>query len=86
VIVREPQEPVEPEPDEPGSPRNPEKPESSRSKKRKITPAEPETVRTGSPVKTGDNTKIGLYLIPVVLSAIAVAGLLTVRRHMRDGK
>lgn len=87
VIVREPQKPEEPEkPEKPGRPGNPEKPESTRSNKKKISPAAPETVRTGTPVRTGDDTKIGLYLLPVVLSAIAVAGLLIARRHMQDGK
>ena len=99
VALTEPGRPG-PEPDEPEKleepdypeltpelPRHPsvkEEPGTKTSGKKTVTPASPETVRSGSRVKTGDDTNIALYLIPAVLAAAAVALLLVARR--RAGK
>ena len=91
VFVREPQKPVQPEepaeplePEKPGNPEKADNPGISRSQRKKVTPASPETVRTGSPVKTGDDTQIALYLLPFLLSAIAVVGIVLVRRRLKN--
>lgn len=87
VFVREPQKPAEPE--KPATPLEPEKqenPETSHSQRKKVKPASPETVRTGAPVKTGDDTKIALYLVSLLLSGVAVAGIVVVKRHLQSSE
>ena len=99
VALTEPETPV-PEPDEPENlevpdypeltpelPRRPavkEEPKTKTTGKKTVTPASPETVRSGSRVKTGDDTNIALYLIPAVLAALALALLFAEKR--RAGK
>lgn len=99
VALTEPEKPA-PEPDEPENlevpdypeltpelPRRPavkEEPETKTSDKKTLVPASPETVRSGSRVKTGDDTNIALYLIPAVLAALALVLLLAAKR--RAGK
>ena len=99
VALTEPETPA-PEPDEPENlevpdypeltpelPRRPavkEEPKTKTTGKKTLTPASPETVRSGSRVKTGDDTNIALYLIPAVLAALALALLLAEKR--RAGK
>ena len=87
VALKEPEEPQEPDkpltpekpekpekPVEPEKPVNPEKPEKVRRKS--VKPASPVPVRSGSAVKTGDDTNPAVYLIPALLSALAIAGIL----------
>ena len=87
MALKEPEEPQEPDkpltpekpekpekPVEPEKPVNPEKPEKVRRKS--VKPASPVPVRSGSAVKTGDDTNPAVYLIPALLSALAIAGIL----------
>ena len=90
VFVREPQSPAEPEkpaaPLEPDKQNNLQKPETSRSQRKTVKPASPETVRSGAPVKTGDDIKLAYYLLPVLLSAIAVAVIAAVKLHLQNSE
>ena len=90
VFVREPQRPAEPEkparPLESRKQENPEKTQTSHSQRKKINPASPETVRTGSPVKTGDDTKTALYLLLLLVSGIAAAGIVLVKKHLKNSE
>ncbi|HAL58212.1 MAG TPA: hypothetical protein DCP64_01720, partial [Sarcina sp.] len=45
--------------------------------------ASPSTVRSSYGAKTGDETNILLFLVPVLISAAAVAGLLFYRKKTR---
>jgi hypothetical protein len=85
VVVKEPQKPREP--DKPVTPENPEKPvepqEPGKVRKKNIAPARPATVRSGSAVMTGDDTKPVIYLIPALVSALAIAGILFAKRRKK---
>ncbi len=85
VTIKEPEKPVEPEepltPEEPQKPAEPEKPQTVRRKT--VTPASPETVPSKAAVKTGDDTNIALYLIPALVSALAIAGILIAKRSKK---
>ena len=94
VLLAEPEKPDTPEepedtpqiPDKPGTVKHPEQPvepdtTKTASAKKNVTPASPETVRSGSPVRTGDDTNIAVYLIPALLAAIASAGILIAKRR-----
>ena len=94
VALKEPEEPQEPDkpltpekpekpekPVEPEKPVNPEKPEKVRRKS--VKPASPVPVRSGSAVKTGDNTNPAVYLIPALLSGLAIAGILLAKFKMK---
>lgn len=94
MLLAEPEKPDTPEepedtpqiPDKPGTVKHPEQPvepdtTKTASAKKNVTPASPETVRSGSPVRTGDDTNIAVYLIPALLAAIASAGILIAKRR-----
>ena len=92
VLLREPETPQTPGkytdiPEEPGKSNGLEKEEKGSAKgsgRKSVTPASPQTVRNGSPVKTGDETNLAAYLLPFALAALGITALVIAGRHRNN--
>ena len=92
VLLREPETPQTPGkytdiPEEPGKSNGLEKEEKGSAKgsgRKSVTPASPQTVRNGSPVKTGDETNLAAYLLPFAMAALGITALVIAGRHRNN--